>query len=56
MYRMEGGVMNEALVFYIISKLHMNWVHAKLLSWGIIKLHLLLASNLLLGWDQQLQL
>jgi hypothetical protein len=55
-YRMERGVMKNALVFYSISELYMNCVHAELLSCRIIKLHLLLAPNLLLGWDQQLQL
>ena len=56
LYRMERGVMKNALVFYFISKLYMNCVHAELLSCRIIKLHLLLAPNHLLGWDQQLQL
>ena len=55
-YRMERGVMKNALLFYSISELYMNCVHAELLSCRIIKLHLLLAPNLLLGWDQQLQL
>ena len=47
-YPMKRGVMKNALVFYIISKLYMNCVHAERLSCRIIKLHLLLAPILLL--------